>query len=215
MRKRFRAGENQARPDVRCLVGCALALRRRWSYKARLGGASAARRTPSARVSLVARKPKGNRFFKVQDEKVKGNKRMAIERTLSIIKPDATERNLTGKINTFFEDSGLRIVAQKRIRLTLAQAEGFYAAHRERAFFDELAQYMISAPVVAQVLEGEDAIAKNREIMGATNPANANEGTIRKTYGLNVQENSVHGSDSPENAATEIAYFFGQCEIVG
>jgi len=140
---------------------------------------------------------------------------MAIERTLSIIKPDATERNLTGKINTFFEDSGLRIVAQKRIRLTLAQAEGFYAAHRERAFFDELAQYMISAPVVAQVLEGEDAIAKNREIMGATNPANANEGTIRKTYGLNVQENSVHGSDSPENAATEIAYFFGQCEIVG
>lgn len=140
---------------------------------------------------------------------------MAIERTLSIIKPDATERNLTGKINTFFEEAGLRIIAQKRVRLTQTQAEGFYAVHRERAFFGELTEYMCSAPVVVQVLEGESAITKNREIMGATNPANADEGTIRKTHALNVQENSVHGSDSPENAAIEISYFFSECEIVG
>jgi nucleoside-diphosphate kinase len=140
---------------------------------------------------------------------------MAIERTLSIIKPDATARNLTGKINTFFEDADLRIVAQKRIRLTSEQAEGFYAVHNERSFFGELCEYMCSGPVVAQVLEGENAILKNREIMGATNPANADDGTIRKAFAEDVQANSVHGSDSPENAAIEINYFFSDIEIVG
>ena len=140
---------------------------------------------------------------------------MAIERTLSIIKPDATARNLTGKINTFFEDADLRIVAQKRVRLTREQAEGFYAVHKERSFFGELCDYMCSGPVVAQVLEGENAITRNREIMGATNPANADEGTIRKAFGEDVQANSVHGSDSPENAAIEIHYFFSDLEIVG
>ena len=140
---------------------------------------------------------------------------MAVERTLSIIKPDATARNITGKINAFFEDAGLRIVAQKRVRLTLEEAQGFYAVHKERAFYGELCEYMISGPVVVQVLEGESAITKNREIMGATNPANADEGTIRKAFGQNVQENSVHGSDSPENAAIEISYFFSACEVVG
>ena len=140
---------------------------------------------------------------------------MAVERTLSIIKPDATARNLTGKINTFFEDAGLRIVAQKRIKLTLEQAETFYGVHAERSFFGELTEYMISAPVVVQVLEGENAVLANREIMGATNPANADEGTIRKSHALNVQENSVHGSDSVENAAIEIAYFFAGMEIAG
>ncbi|MEL0107213.1 MAG: nucleoside-diphosphate kinase [Rhodospirillales bacterium] len=140
---------------------------------------------------------------------------MAIERTLSIIKPDATARNLTGKINTFFEDAGLRIVAQKRIRLTREQAEGFYAVHKERSFFGELCDYMCSGPVVVQVLEGENAILQNREIMGATNPANADEGTIRKAFGEDVQANSVHGSDSPENAAIEINYFFSDIEIAG
>lgn len=140
---------------------------------------------------------------------------MAVERTLSIIKPDATQRNVTGKINQFFEDGGLRIVAQKRVRLTLDQARAFYAVHAERSFYDELTEYMVSGPVVVQVLEGENAVARNREIMGATNPANADEGTIRKAVGVNVQENSVHGSDSQENAAIEIAFFFSQCEIVG
>ena len=140
---------------------------------------------------------------------------MAEERTLSIIKPDATQRNITGKINTFFEDAGLKIVAQKRLRLTKEQAQGFYAVHAGRSFYDELCDYMCSGPVVAQVLQGENAILKNREIMGATNPANADEGTIRAAHGENVQENSVHGSDSPENAATEIAYFFSACDIVG
>jgi len=140
---------------------------------------------------------------------------MATERTLSIIKPDATKRNLTGAINARFEEKGLRIVAQKRIQLTRAQAEGFYAVHKERSFFNELVDYMISGPVVVQALEGENAVLGNREIMGATNPANADEGTIRKDFGVDVQENSVHGSDSPENAAIEIAYFFSQCEIVG
>jgi len=140
---------------------------------------------------------------------------MATERTLSIIKPDATARNLTGKINTFFEDAGLRIIAQKRVRLTREQAEGFYAVHKERSFFGELCEYMCSGPVVAQVLEGENAIARNREIMGATNPANADEGTIRKAFAEDVQANSVHGSDSPENAAIEINYFFSDIEIVG
>lgn len=140
---------------------------------------------------------------------------MATQRTLSIIKPDATRRNLTGKINARFEDAGLRIVAQKRLRLTKEQAEGFYAVHQERSFFNELVSFMISGPVVAQVLEGEDAVLKNREIMGATNPANATPGTIRADFAESVEANSVHGSDSAENAAIEIAFFFSQCEIVG
>ena len=140
---------------------------------------------------------------------------MAVERTLSIIKPDATARNLTGRINTFFEEGGLRIVAQKRLKLTKDMAEQFYGVHSERSFFPELVDYMISGPVVVQALEGEGAIARNREIMGATNPANANEGTIRKAVGVDVQENSVHGSDSPENAAIEISFFFSDTEVVG
>lgn len=140
---------------------------------------------------------------------------MAIERTLSIIKPDATRRNLTGKINARFETAGLRIVAQKRLQLTKAQAEGFYAVHKERPFFNDLVSFMISGPVVVQVLEGENAVVKNREIMGATNPANAADGTIRKDFAESIEANSVHGSDSPENAAIEIDYFFAQTEIVG
>lgn len=140
---------------------------------------------------------------------------MATERTLSIIKPDATRRNLTGKINAMLEDAGLRIIAQKRLWLTKEQAETFYAVHKERSFFNELVAFMTSGPVVVQVLEGEDAVPKNREVMGATNPANADEGTIRKLYGESVEANSVHGSDSPENAAVEIAYFFAGTEIVG
>ena len=140
---------------------------------------------------------------------------MAIERTLSIIKPDATRRNLTGSINARFEDAGLRIIAQKRIQLGLAQAERFYEVHRERAFFSDLCEFMISGPVVVQVLEGEDAIARNREIMGATNPANAAAGTIRKDFGESVEANSAHGSDAPETAAQEIAFFFSGIEIVG
>lgn len=140
---------------------------------------------------------------------------MATERTLSIIKPDATKRNLTGKINAKFEDAGLRIVAQKRIQMTLAQAGAFYAEHKERPFYGELTEFMISEPVVVQVLEGEGAILKNREVMGATNPANADAGTIRKDFALSVGENSVHGSDSPEAAAREIAFFFSGLELVG
>ena len=140
---------------------------------------------------------------------------MAVERTLSIIKPDATRRNLTGKINTRFEDAGLRIVAQKRPQLTKAEAEGFYAEHSERPFFGDLVTFMISGPVVLQVLEGEGAIAKNREIMGATNPENADPGTIRKDFAESIEANSVHGSDSPESAAREVSYFFAQTEIVG
>jgi len=140
---------------------------------------------------------------------------MAIERTLSIIKPDATRRNLTGSINARFEDAGLRIIAQKRIQLGLAQAERFYEVHRERAFFSDLCEFMISGPVVVQVLEGEDAIARNREIMGATTPANAAAGTIRKDFGESVEANSAHGSDAPETAAQEIAFFFSVIEIVG
>ena len=140
---------------------------------------------------------------------------MAIERTLSIIKPDATRRNLTGQINARFEQAGLRIVAQRRVRLTLEQAQGFYAVHRERAFFDDLCGFMISGPVVVQVLEGEDAIAKNREIMGATNPANADDGTIRKDFAESIEANSVHGSDAPETALQEISYFFSALDIVG
>ena len=140
---------------------------------------------------------------------------MAVERTLSIIKPDATRRNLTGQINTRLEAAGLAIIAQRRLHLTRAQAERFYAVHAERAFFDDLCEFMTSGPVVAQVLQGEDAVAKNREVMGATNPANADEGTIRKEIGESIEANSVHGSDSPENAAIEIAFFFGEMDIVG
>jgi len=140
---------------------------------------------------------------------------MAIQRTFSIIKPDATRRNLTGKINAKFEDAGLRIVAQKRIHMTKAQAGQFYAVHAERPFFDELCEFMASEPVVVQVLEGEDAIAKNREVMGATNPADAAPGTVRAEFAESVGENSVHGSDAPETAAEEIAYFFAGMELVG
>ena len=140
---------------------------------------------------------------------------MAVQRTFSIIKPDATRRNLTGAINKKLEEAGLRIVAQKRIHMTREQAQGFYAVHKDRPFFGELTEFMCSEPVVVQVLEGEDAVAKNREVMGATNPAEAAEGTIRKEYALNIGENSVHGSDSLENAATEIAFFFKEDEIVG
>ncbi len=140
---------------------------------------------------------------------------MAIERTLSIIKPDATRRNLTGKINAKFEEAGLRIVAQKRIHLTKAQAGKFYEVHAERPFYDELCEFMASEPVVVQVLEGEGAIAKNREVMGATNPADAAPGTVRAEFAQSVGENSVHGSDAPETAAQEIAYFFSGLELVG
>ena len=140
---------------------------------------------------------------------------MALERTLSIIKPDATRRNLTGKINARFEDAGLRVIAQKRLHLTREQAEGFYYVHKERAFFNDLVTFMTSGPIVVQVLEGEDAIQKNRDLMGATNPANADEGTIRKDFAENVEANSVHGSDAPETAAEEIAYYFSQLELVG
>ena len=140
---------------------------------------------------------------------------MAIEHTFSIIKPDATRRNLTGKINAVFEDAGLRIVAQKRIHMTQTQAESFYGVHRERPFFKDLVSFMISGPVVVQVLEGEHAVALNRELMGATNPANAAPGTIRKLFAESIEANSVHGSDSAENAAIEIAYFFAGSEITG
>lgn len=140
---------------------------------------------------------------------------MALERTFSIIKPDATRRNLTGKINAMLEEAGLRIVAQRRIQMTRAMAEGFYAVHSERPFFGDLCDFMTSGPVVVQVLEGENAIARNREVMGATNPEDADEGTIRKTFAESIEANSVHGSDSPENAALEISYFFADVEIVG
>lgn len=140
---------------------------------------------------------------------------MAVQRTLSIIKPDATNRNLTGKINTVFEDAGLRIVAQKRVRMTQAQAEGFYAEHKERPFFGELVEFMTSAPVVLQVLQGENAVAHHREVMGATNPADAAEGTVRKLFAQSIGENSVHGSDSEASAEREVNYFFRPEEIVG
>jgi nucleoside-diphosphate kinase len=140
---------------------------------------------------------------------------MTLQRTLSILKPDATRRNITGKINAKIEASGLRIIAQKRLHLSLAQAKAFYAIHAERAFFGELCQFMISSPVVVQVLEGEDAVAKYRDVMGATNPANAKEGTIRQEFAESIEANSVHGSDSIENAAREIAFFFSDLEIVG
>lgn len=140
---------------------------------------------------------------------------MARERTFSILKPDATARNLTGAINAMIEKAGLRIVAQKRIRMTREQAETFYAVHKERPFFRELVEFMTSGPVVVQVLEGDNAIARYREVMGATDPAKAAEGTIRKVHARSVGENSVHGSDSPETAAAEIAQFFSGNEIVG
>ncbi len=140
---------------------------------------------------------------------------MAVERTLSILKPDATGRNLTGAINQRFENAGLNIVAQRRLRLTVEQAQQFYAVHAERAFYGDLCSYMTSGPVVAQVLEGENAVLRNREVMGATNPTNASAGTIRKDFGESVEANSVHGSDSLENAAIEIAYFFAETDIVG
>lgn len=140
---------------------------------------------------------------------------MAVERTLSILKPDATRRNLTGRINAKFEEAGLRIVAQKRLHLSDAQAGAFYAVHKERPFYNDLVKFMTSGPVVVQVLEGEGAVAKNREVMGATNPANAAAGTIRKEFAESIEANSVHGSDSAENAAIEIAFFFAGTEIVG
>ncbi len=140
---------------------------------------------------------------------------MAKERTLSIIKPDATRRNLTGAINALIEKSGLRIVAQKRIHMTKAQAEAFYGVHKERPFFGSLVAFMTSGPVVVQVLEGENAVAKYREVMGATNPANAAPGTIRKDFAESIEANSVHGSDSADNAAAEIAFFFSGLELVG
>ena len=140
---------------------------------------------------------------------------MAIERTFSMIKPDATKRNLTGAITKMLEDAGLRVIASKRIWMSKREAEGFYAVHKDRPFFAELVEFMASGPTVVQVLEGEDAIARNREVMGATNPAKAAEGTIRKTYGQSIGENSVHGSDGPETAAQEIRYWFSDIEIVG
>ncbi len=140
---------------------------------------------------------------------------MAVERTLSIIKPNATKRNVTGAINARLEEAGLRIVAQKRLRLTRRRAEAFYAVHKERPFFNDLCAFMSSGPVVAQVLEGEGAVAKNREVMGATDPAKAAPGTIRKDFGEDVEKNSVHGSDSADNAKAEIAFFFKDDEIVG
>ena len=140
---------------------------------------------------------------------------MTTERTFSIIKPDATRRNLTGAITKMLEDAGLRIVASRRIHMTRDQAEGFYAIHKERPFFNDLVSFMISGPVVVQVLEGDNAVAKNREVMGATNPADAADGTIRKLHAESIEANSVHGSDSAENAAIEIAFFFKPDEIVG
>ena len=140
---------------------------------------------------------------------------MAVQRTFSIIKPDATERNLTGAVNAVIEQAGLRIIGQRRIKMTQEQAERFYAVHSERPFFGELVEFMTSGPVVVQVLEGENAVAKYREVMGATNPAEAADGTIRKLYAKSIGENSVHGSDSEENAAIEIAQFFSEADIAG
>jgi nucleoside-diphosphate kinase len=140
---------------------------------------------------------------------------MAIERTLSIIKPDATRRNITGQINARFEGAGLRIIAQRRIKMTREQAEAFYAVHAERPFYKDLCEFMTSGPVVVQVLEGENAIATNREVMGNTNPEKADPGTIRKDFGESIEANSVHGSDSPENAAKEVYFFFSDCDLVG
>jgi nucleoside-diphosphate kinase len=164
---------------------------------------------PLSRPVAISRRPSRKpRFNQGQDT-------MAVERTFSIIKPDATARNLTGAINAMIERAGLRIVAQKRVRISRAEAETFYAVHRERPFFGELVDFMISGPVVVQVLQGENAIAKYRDIMGATDPAKAAAGTIRKTHAKSIGENSVHGSDAPDTAAKEIAQFFSGNEIVG
>ena len=140
---------------------------------------------------------------------------MAVTRTFSIIKPDATRRNLTGAVTKMLEEAGLRVVASKRIHMTKEQAEGFYAVHKERPFFGELVEFMMSGPVVVQVLEGEDAVKRNRDVMGATNPADAEDGTIRKTFAESIEANTVHGSDSDENAKIEIDFFFNEDEIVG
>lgn len=140
---------------------------------------------------------------------------MAVERTFSMIKPDAAKRNLTGAITRMLEEAGLRVVASRRVWMSRREAEGFYAVHKERPFFDELCEFMSSGPTVVQVLEGENAIARNRDIMGATNPADADEGTIRKIFATSIGENSVHGSDAPETAAAEIRYWFSETEIVG
>lgn len=139
---------------------------------------------------------------------------MAAERTLSIIKPDATRRNLTGRINAMIEDAGLRIIAQKRVLWSKADAEAFYAVHRERPFYRDLVTFMSSGPIVLQVLEGEDAVAKYRKVMGATDPAKADEGTIRKLYATSIEKNAIHGSDSPENAAIELSFFFSRAELL-
>jgi nucleoside-diphosphate kinase len=152
---------------------------------------------------------------KLNPSYIKRTKLMVLERTFSIVKPDATKRNLVGQIVAKFEQGGLRVVAQKRIQLTLAQAQQFYGVHSERPFFGELCEFMVSEPIVVQVLEGENAIARNREIMGATNPADADAGTIRKEFALSIGENSVHGSDAPETAAEEISFFFSGLELVG
>ena len=140
---------------------------------------------------------------------------MAVERTFSMIKPDATKRNLTGAITAMLEEAGLRVVASRRVWMSRREAEGFYAVHEGRPFFEELVEFMSSGPTVVQVLEGENAVARNREVMGATNPANAAEGTIRKVHALSIGENSVHGSDAPETAREEIAYWFSRTEVVG
>ncbi|MGB3752332.1 MAG: nucleoside-diphosphate kinase [Parerythrobacter sp.] len=140
---------------------------------------------------------------------------MTVTRTFSIIKPDVTRRNLTGAVTKMLEDAGLRVVASKRIRMTREQAEGFYAVHKERPFFNDLVNFMVSGPVVVQALEGEDAVKRNRDAMGATNPADADEGTIRKAFAESIEANSVHGSDSDENAKIEIDYFFDEAELVG
>lgn len=139
---------------------------------------------------------------------------MSIQKTLSLIKPDAVKKNVTGSINARFEQSGLRIVAQKRLQLSKSQAEAFYAVHKEKAFYDSLCEFMSSGPIIAQVLCGEDAVLKNRQVMGATNPANADIGTIRRDFGESIEHNAVHGSDSEENAAIEIAFFFNKLEII-
>ena len=166
-------------------------------------------------LRLGGRKSRGYKPATSFPDKTSKQKRTMAERTFSIIKPDATARNLTGKVNAVIEDSGLRIVAQRRIRMTRAQAEKFYEVHKERPFYGELVDFMTSGPVVVQVLEGDDAVARYRKVMGATNPAQADEGTIRKLYAVNVGENSVHGSDSADNATIEIAQFFTADQIPG
>jgi nucleoside-diphosphate kinase len=163
-------------------------------------------------MRLRARSPRG---YKAPEFPNFSEQDMAVERTLSIIKPDATRRNLTGAIVDRFEKAGLKVIASRRIRLSTAQAEAFYGVHRERPFFRSLVDFMTSGPVVVQVLEGEGAIAKNREVMGATNPANAADGTIRKDFAESIEANSVHGSDAAETAANEIKFFFSDLEIVG